>query len=42
MILTLDVGVKIYGLPALGLLGYIFAGILGAGLAISILRSGKL
>jgi len=42
LIMTLDVGLKIYGLPALGLLGYIFAGILGMGLAISILRSGRL
>jgi ubiquinone biosynthesis protein len=42
MVLTLDVGVKIYGLPILGLVGYVFAGILGAGLVISILRSGKL
>jgi ubiquinone biosynthesis protein len=42
LILTLDVGIKIYGLPALGLFGYLFAGILGMGLAISILRSGKL
>jgi ubiquinone biosynthesis protein len=42
LIMTLDVGVKIYGLPAIGLLGYIFAGILGMGLAISILRSGRL
>ncbi len=42
LIMTLDVGIKIYGLPALGLFGYIFAGILGMGLAISILRSGKL
>lgn len=42
MIMTLDVGIKIYGLPALGLFGYLFAGILGAGLAISILRSGRL
>jgi ubiquinone biosynthesis protein len=42
LIMTLDVGVKIYGLPALGLFGYIFAGILGMGLAISILRSGRL
>ena len=30
------------GLPLLGLVGYLFAGILGAGLVISILRSGKL
>ncbi len=42
MIMTINVGLKIYGVPALGLLGYLFAGILGAGLAISILRSGKL
>ena len=42
LVLTLDVGIKIYGLPLLGLVGYLFAGILGAGLVISILRSGKL
>ena len=42
LILTLDVGIKIYGLPLLGLVGYLFAGLLGAGLVISILRSGKL
>ncbi len=42
LILTLDVGIKIYGLPLLGLVGFLFAGILGAGLVISILRSGKL
>ena len=42
MILTIDVGFKVYGVPVLGLIGYLFAGILGAGLAISILRSGKL
>ncbi|MEE9555300.1 MAG: AarF/ABC1/UbiB kinase family protein [candidate division Zixibacteria bacterium] len=42
LVLSLDIGVKIYGLPLLGLSGYLFAGILGAGLVISILRSGKL
>ncbi|HBC47622.1 MAG TPA: ubiquinone biosynthesis protein UbiB [candidate division Zixibacteria bacterium] len=42
MMMTLNVGLKIYGLPVLGLFGYLFAGFLGAGLAISILRSGKL
>jgi ubiquinone biosynthesis protein len=42
LIMTLDVGVRFYGVPVLGLVGYIFAGILGMGLAISILRSGKL
>jgi len=42
LIMTLDIGVKFYGVPAVGLIGYLFAGVLGAGLAISILRSGKL
>ena len=42
LIMTVDIGVKFFGLPALGLIGYLFAGVLGAGLAISILRSGKL
>lgn len=42
LVLTLDIGVKFLGLPILGLTGYLFAGILGAGLVISILRSGKL
>ncbi len=42
LVLTIDVGLKVYGVPVLGLIGYLFAGILGAGLAISILRSGKL
>jgi ubiquinone biosynthesis protein len=42
LVLTIDIGLKVYGLPVLGLIGYLFAGILGAGLAISILRSGKL
>jgi ubiquinone biosynthesis protein len=42
LVLSLDVGVKIYGLSVIGLFGYVFAGILGAGLVISILRSGKL
>jgi ubiquinone biosynthesis protein len=42
LIMTLDIGMKIYGLPAIGLVGYLFAGILGMGLAISILRSGRL
>jgi len=42
LVLSLDIGGKVYGLPILGLSGYIFAGILGAGLVISILRSGKL
>jgi len=42
LIMTVDIGVRLFGLPILGLIGYLFAGILGAGLAISILRSGKL
>jgi ubiquinone biosynthesis protein len=42
LIMTLNIGAKIYGLPAIGLVGYLFAGFLGLGLAISILRSGKL
>ena len=41
-IMTVDVGFRVYGVPILGLLGYLFAGVLGAILAISILRSGKL
>ena len=42
LVLTIDIGLKVYGVPVLGLIGYLFAGILGAGLVISILRSGKL
>lgn len=42
LVLTLDIGVRVFGLPILGLSGYLFAGILGAGLVISILRSGRL
>jgi ubiquinone biosynthesis protein len=42
LVLTIDIGLKVYGVPVIGLIGYLFAGILGAGLAISILRSGKL
>jgi ubiquinone biosynthesis protein len=42
LVMTLDVGIKVYGLPIIGLAGYLFAGFLGAGLVISILRSGRL
>ncbi|MCP4580475.1 MAG: AarF/ABC1/UbiB kinase family protein [candidate division Zixibacteria bacterium] len=42
MIMTVDKGVMIFELPVLGLIGYLFAGILGILLVISILRSGKL
>ncbi len=41
-IMTLDIGLKVWGVPVVGLLGYSIAGILGLGLALSILRSGKL
>lgn len=42
LIMTRDFGWKIYGVPILGLIGFIVAGILGLWLAIAILRSGKL
>jgi ubiquinone biosynthesis protein len=42
LVMTLDVGIRVYGLPVIGLAGYLFAGFLGAGLVISILRSGRL
>ena len=32
----------IYGFPVLGILGFIFAGLLGLGLAIGVLKSGRL
>ena len=35
-------GPLVYGFPVLGILGFIFAGILGLGLAVAILRSGRL
>jgi ubiquinone biosynthesis protein len=36
------VGPSIFGYPAVGLVGFVVAGILGAGLALGILRSGRL
>jgi len=42
MIMTVEKGVMLFDLPVLGLIGYLFAGILGILLVISILRSGKL
>jgi len=42
MIMTVEKGYMIFDLPLLGLIGYLFAGVLGIFLIISILRSGKL
>src|SRR3989338_758217 len=42
LIIIANKGPLVYGFPVLGVLGFIFAGILGLGLAIAILRSGRL
>ena len=42
LIIMANKGPLVYGFPVLGVLGFIFAGILGLGLAIAILRSGRL
>ncbi len=42
MIMTIKEGMMIFDLPLLGLIGYLFAAVLGIFLVISILRSGKL
>ncbi|MDO8141633.1 MAG: AarF/ABC1/UbiB kinase family protein, partial [Candidatus Brocadiales bacterium] len=42
LIIMANKGPLIYGLPVLGILGFVFAGLLGLGLAIGILRSGRL
>jgi len=42
LILKLGIGPNFYGFPLIGLLGYLFAGILGGWLVIAILRSGRL
>lgn len=42
MIMTVDKGYMIFDVPLLGLIGYLFAGVLSIYLVISILRSGKL
>ncbi|MGA1843908.1 MAG: ABC1 kinase family protein [bacterium] len=41
IIMSLQTGPAIYGYPVLGVLGFVSAGIMGLGLVISILRSGK-
>lgn len=42
LIIMANKGPLLYGLPVIGILGFIFAGILGLGLAVGILRSGRL
>lgn len=42
LIIMANKGPLVYGFPVLGIMGFIFAGILGLGLAIAILRSGRL
>lgn len=42
LIFRTDIGPHLWGLPVLGLLGFSIAGIMGIGLLISILRSGRL
>ena len=42
MILRLEIGYKIFGFSALGLLGFLMAGVLGIGLVIAIIKSGRL
>lgn len=42
LIMRLEVGYKFLGYPLLGILGYVFAGILGIWLVLAMLRSGKL
>lgn len=42
LILTRQSGLTIYGIPILGIIGFVTAGILGIWLVIAILRSGKL
>lgn len=42
LIMTRQFGWTIYGIPVLGILGYVSAAVLGIGLVISIIRSGKL
>ncbi len=41
LIMTREIGVKFYGVPIVGIIGYVFAGLLGVWLVISILRSGR-
>jgi len=42
LIIMANKGPLVYGFPVLGILGFVFAGLLGLGLAIGILRSGRL
>lgn len=42
LIIMANRGPLIYGFPALGIMGFVFAGILGLGLTIGVLRSGRL
>ena len=42
LIMTVEKGIMIFDFPLMGLIGFLFAGILGVFLVISILRSGKL
>ncbi|MEK7291675.1 MAG: AarF/ABC1/UbiB kinase family protein [Planctomycetota bacterium] len=42
LIIMANKGPLIYGFPVIGILGFVFAGILGLGLAVGILRSGRL
>ncbi|MFH2055614.1 MAG: AarF/ABC1/UbiB kinase family protein [bacterium] len=42
LIMTRQFGWTVYGIPVLGILGYVIAAVLGIGLVISIIRSGKL
>jgi ubiquinone biosynthesis protein len=42
LILRANIGPSLWGIPLLGLFGYVIAGILGFGLLISIFRSGRL
>jgi len=42
LIMQIDKGPVLFGFPILGLLGYTVAGVLGLGLAIAILRSGRM
>jgi ubiquinone biosynthesis protein len=41
LIIRLDIGYRIFGFPLIGIIGYLFAGVLGVWLVIGILRSGR-
>ena len=41
IVMSLQTGPIIYGYPVLGVIGFVSAGVMGLGLVISILRSGK-